>query len=144
VWYTQFTGNEVLHRTERSSRLHFDRSRNAQQLREALTDHLELTAASGLRSVLSLTGTTDTATKGSARNLDRLVENARLSAVHLGASLPAGDRVSATNGELHGFKKLHVADVSALPSLPGVNPQASVMAFAKMYATEMFGEVSVS
>jgi choline dehydrogenase-like flavoprotein len=142
VWYTQFTASGVLHRTPRSTRLYFDRHAHAQVLRDALSAHRKLTSASGLRSVLALTGRPRPLTH--APDTDFLVARARLSAVHLGSSVPAGVRVSPSNGELEGFEQVYVVDSSALPSLPGVNPQASVMAFAQMCATEIFDAVRFS
>ena len=36
------------------------------------------------------------------------------------------------NGEVRGVKNLFVADASALPSCPGINPMISIMALANM------------
>jgi choline dehydrogenase-like flavoprotein len=54
--------------------------------------------------------------------------------VHLCSTVPLGDdldRCGADSwGRVHGTTNVHVNDASLLPSAPGVNPQATVMAFA--------------
>ncbi|MFZ4718071.1 MAG: FAD-dependent oxidoreductase [Ilumatobacteraceae bacterium] len=54
--------------------------------------------------------------------------------VHLCSTVPMGeatDRCGAdSHGLVHGLRNVHVNDASLLPTAPGVNPQASVMAFA--------------
>lgn len=54
--------------------------------------------------------------------------------VHLCSTVPTGDddtRCGADSfGRVHGVPNLYVNDASLLPTAPGVNPQASVMAFA--------------
>ncbi len=54
--------------------------------------------------------------------------------VHLCSTVPMGevaDRCGADSfGRVHGMHNVHVNDASLLPTAPGVNPQASVMAFA--------------
>jgi choline dehydrogenase-like flavoprotein len=53
--------------------------------------------------------------------------------VHLCSTAPLGeDRGAAADsfGRIHGTTNIHVNDASLLPDAPGVNPQASVMAFA--------------
>jgi choline dehydrogenase-like flavoprotein len=54
--------------------------------------------------------------------------------VHLCSTVPLGehrDRCGADSfGRVHGTRNVHVNDASLLPSAPGVNPQATVMAFA--------------
>jgi choline dehydrogenase-like flavoprotein len=54
--------------------------------------------------------------------------------VHLCSTVPMGevaDRCGADSfGRVHGQRNIHVNDASLLPTAPGVNPQASVMAFA--------------
>jgi choline dehydrogenase-like flavoprotein len=44
--------------------------------------------------------------------------------------------VAATDsfGRVHGVPSLHVGDASLLPTAPGVNPQGSVMGFARRNA----------
>jgi choline dehydrogenase-like flavoprotein len=54
--------------------------------------------------------------------------------VHLCSTVPMGERAGQTGadsfGRVHGCSNIHVNDASLLPTAPGVNPQASVMAFA--------------
>lgn len=54
--------------------------------------------------------------------------------VHLCSTVPMGEdsrRCGADSfGRVHGTRNVHVNDASLLPSAPGVNPQATVMAFA--------------
>ncbi|MBI4936279.1 MAG: GMC family oxidoreductase [Actinobacteria bacterium] len=54
--------------------------------------------------------------------------------VHLCSTVPMGEvaeRCGADSfGRVHGYRNIHVNDASLLPTAPGVNPQASVMAFA--------------
>ena len=54
--------------------------------------------------------------------------------VHLCSTVPMGeqqDRCGADSfGKVHGCSNVFVNDASLLPTAPGVNPQASVMAFA--------------
>jgi choline dehydrogenase-like flavoprotein len=61
--------------------------------------------------------------------------NARLMTIHLFSSCPMGEdtAISAVNsfGLVHGHRDLFVNDGSMLCSSPGVNPQGSIMAFAR-------------
>jgi choline dehydrogenase-like flavoprotein len=61
-----------------------------------------------------------------------------LTAVHAFASCPMGERASIcavdSFGRVPGVENLRVADASMLPDSPGVNPQGSVMAFARRNA----------
>jgi len=54
--------------------------------------------------------------------------------VHLCSTVPMGERIERCGadsfGRVHGLRNVHVNDASLLPTAPGVNPQASVMAFA--------------
>ena len=43
-------------------------------------------------------------------------------------------------GRVHGIPNLHLADASLLCSAPGVNPQGSIMAFARRNALAFLGE----
>ena len=43
-------------------------------------------------------------------------------------------------GRVHGHTGLRVADASLLPTAPGVNPQGSVMAFARRNALQFLLE----
>jgi choline dehydrogenase-like flavoprotein len=60
---------------------------------------------------------------------------ANLMTIHLFSSCPMGEDKSkcATNsfGRVHDFKNLYINDASLLCTAPGVNPQGSVMAFAR-------------
>jgi len=55
--------------------------------------------------------------------------------VHAFSSCPIGERLDRcaadSYGRVRGFDNLHLNDASMLPDSPGVNPQASVMAFAR-------------
>lgn len=54
--------------------------------------------------------------------------------VHLCSTVPMGEVIERCGadsfGRVHGQRNIHVNDASLLPTAPGVNPQASVMAFA--------------
>jgi choline dehydrogenase-like flavoprotein len=67
-----------------------------------------------------------------------------LMTVHLFGSCPMGENqaVCAADsfGRMHGIPNLHLADASLLPSAPGVNPQGSIMAFARRNALAFLGE----
>ena len=58
-----------------------------------------------------------------------------LMTVHLFSSCPIGERkdkcIANSYGNVFGQNGLHISDASILPSAPGVNPQGTVMAFAK-------------
>jgi choline dehydrogenase-like flavoprotein len=66
-----------------------------------------------------------------------------LMTVHLFGSCPMGENqaVCAADsfGRMHGIPNLHLADASVLPSAPGVNPQGSIMAFARRNALAFLG-----
>lgn len=74
------------------------------------------------------------------RWLDERLPRAALSltTVHAFSSCPAGerrDRCAADSfGKVYGTRNLYVNDASMLPDSPGVNPQGSVMAFARRNA----------
>jgi choline dehydrogenase-like flavoprotein len=61
-----------------------------------------------------------------------------LMTIHLFSSCPMGeDRrrcVTDSFGRVHGHDGLHIADASLLCTAPGVNPQGSIMAFARRNA----------
>ena len=63
--------------------------------------------------------------------------------VHAFSSCPIGerrDRCAADSfGRVFGFANLHLNDASMLPDSPGVNPQATVMAFARRNVLEFLG-----
>ncbi len=72
-----------------------------------------------------------------ARWLDHLLPRRALSltTVHAFSACPMGerrDRCAADSfGNVHHYENLHIHDVSGLPDSPGVNPQGTVMAFAR-------------
>jgi choline dehydrogenase-like flavoprotein len=61
-----------------------------------------------------------------------------LSTVHAFSTCPMGERedrcAASSVGKLHGFENLYINDASMLPDSPGVNPQGTVMAFARRNA----------
>jgi choline dehydrogenase-like flavoprotein len=61
-----------------------------------------------------------------------------LMTIHLFSSCPKGeDRrrcVTDSFGRVHGQEDLYIADASLLCTAPGVNPQGSIMAFARRNA----------
>jgi choline dehydrogenase-like flavoprotein len=61
-----------------------------------------------------------------------------LTTVHAFSSCPIGerrDRCAADSfGRLHGFENLYVNDASMIPDSPGVNPQGTIMTFARRNA----------
>jgi choline dehydrogenase-like flavoprotein len=71
---------------------------------------------------------------------DVLSRDANLMTVHLFSSCPMGeDRsrcVTDSFGKVHEFDNLHIADSSLLCTAPGVNPQGSIMAFARRNAMQ--------
>ncbi len=68
---------------------------------------------------------------------------ASLMTIHLFSSCPMGeDREKCAVdswGRVHDFKNLHVADASLLCTAPGVNPQGSVMGFARRNVLKFLG-----
>jgi choline dehydrogenase-like flavoprotein len=71
-------------------------------------------------------------------------DRARLMSVHLFSSCPAGEnkRRCATDsfGKLHDSSGLYLADASLLCTAPGVNPQGSIMAFARRNVLRFLGQ----
>jgi choline dehydrogenase-like flavoprotein len=61
--------------------------------------------------------------------------NTDLMTIHLFSSCPMGERrprcAADSFGRVHGQKNLYIADASLLCTAPGVNPQGSIMAFAR-------------
>jgi len=61
-----------------------------------------------------------------------------LSTVHAFSTCPFGERAdrcaASSFGKLRGFDNLYINDASMLPDSPGVNPQGTVMAFARRNA----------
>jgi len=62
----------------------------------------------------------------------------RLSTVHLTSTCPIGENTNRcaanSRGRINGVNNVYVADASALPSAPGVNPQGTVMTVAFLNA----------
>ncbi len=71
-------------------------------------------------------------------------EDSNLMTVHLFSSCPMGEDTAlcATNsfGRVHGHDNLHIADASLLCTSLGVNPQGSVMAFARRNAMHFLSQ----
>jgi choline dehydrogenase-like flavoprotein len=69
---------------------------------------------------------------------------ASLITIHLFSSCPMGEDRSKcavdSFGRVHGVKNLHIADASLLCTAPGVNPQGSVMAFARRNALHFLNQ----
>ena len=65
--------------------------------------------------------------------------------VHLFSSCPMGENklrcVTNSFGQVHGHANLYIADASLLCTAPGVNPQGSVMAFARRNAMRFLGRM---
>ena len=61
-----------------------------------------------------------------------------LSTIHLFCSCPMGEDLTQCAvdswGQMHGFGNIYINDASILPSTPGVNPQATIMAIARRNA----------
>jgi choline dehydrogenase-like flavoprotein len=80
------------------------------------------------------------------RWLDERLPRAGLSltTVHAFSSCPMGERLdrcaASSFGKLHGWENLHVGDASMIPDSPGVNPQGTVMAFARRNAQRFVEE----
>jgi len=68
-----------------------------------------------------------------------------LMTIHLFSSCPMGEdqaRCAADSfGRVHGHDDLYIADASLLCTAPGVNPQGSVMAFARRNALHFLGRL---
>jgi choline dehydrogenase-like flavoprotein len=76
---------------------------------------------------------------------DRLSGGAcSLTTVHAFSTCPIGerrDRCAADSfGRLHGFDNLYINDASMIPDSPGVNPQGTIMAFARRNALHFCDE----
>jgi choline dehydrogenase-like flavoprotein len=66
-----------------------------------------------------------------------------LMTIHLFSSCPMGEDkrrcVADSFGRVHGQEELYIADASLLCTAPGVNPQGSIMAFARRNALHFLG-----
>lgn len=82
------------------------------------------------------------------RWLDEALPKANLSltTVHAFSSCPIGERsekcAADSFGKLRRYENLYVNDASVLPDSPGVNPQGSVMAFARRNALHFIDRLS--
>jgi choline dehydrogenase-like flavoprotein len=69
---------------------------------------------------------------------------ASLMTIHLFSSCPMGENqekcAADSYGRVHGFKNLQIADASLLCTAPGVNPQGSVMGFARRNVMKFLGK----
>ncbi len=69
-----------------------------------------------------------------------------LTTVHAFSTCPIGERTdrcaASSYGRVRAFENLHINDASMLPDSPGVNPQGSVMAFARRNALHFIAERS--
>lgn len=67
-----------------------------------------------------------------------------LMTIHLFSSCPMGEnreRCTVNSyGKMHGYDGIYISDASILPSAPGVNPQGSIMAFARRNAMNFIKE----
>ncbi len=67
-----------------------------------------------------------------------------LSTIHLFSSCPMGEDITRcavdSYGRVHGFDNLYINDASMLPSPPGVNPQATIMAIARRNAEHFLNQ----
>lgn len=73
------------------------------------------------------------------------LKRASLMTIHLFSSCPMGEnkKVTAVDsfGRVHDLSGLYISDASILCTAPGVNPQGSVMAFAKRNALKFLGRL---
>ena len=70
----------------------------------------------------------------------------QLMSIHLSGSCPIGENEDAcaanSFGRVHGTENLYLADASAIPEAPGVNPQATAMAISRRNALHSLEEKS--
>lgn len=128
-WYTQVSHPAVLRlsRTARRLRVVQVLERNDPLLREAAAAHWALLRA-GADHRFAFAGT-----PWYPFAEQDLLRNPRLSMVHLAASLPLGTALAA-DGSFPSDSLVGCVDSSTLPTSPGVNPQAVVMALAAVLA----------
>ncbi len=74
------------------------------------------------------------------------ITKASVMTVHLCSTVPMGERAgvtgAASDGRVHGMANVWVNDASLLPTAPGVNPQATVMAIAARNANRFLARAS--
>ena len=73
--------------------------------------------------------------------------NANLMTIHLFSTCPMGENKKICTvdsyGKVHGQSGLYICDGSILPTAPGVNPQGSIMAFARINTFRFIHENSI-
>lgn len=83
---------------------------------------------------------------GAIRWLDDQLDGRRcsLTTVHAFSSCPIGERIDRcaadSFGKVHGFANLYINDASMIPDSPGVNPQGTIMTFARRNALHFANE----
>jgi choline dehydrogenase-like flavoprotein len=115
-------------------------------LSEALRKLCELLFAAGARSLFpSISGQPHLRQREDLAMLPAAIPRDRtnLMSIHLFSSCPMGEDptlcVADSFGRVHGHDRLLISDASLLPTAPGVNPQGSVMAFARRNARALSG-----
>ncbi len=115
-------------------------------LSDGLAKLAEMLFASGAEELFpSVRGMEPLRSMDDVRKLPSMLPAGRtnLMTIHLFSSCPMGenlDRCAADSfGRVHGVKGLHIADASLLCTAPGVNPQGSVMAFARRNVLKFLG-----
>ena len=82
-------------------------------------------------------GSVPLSSQADLNNLPAIIQSGRgnLMSIHLFSSCPMGEDKSKcpvdSFGQLRAARNLYIADASLLCTAPGVNPQGSVMAFAR-------------
>jgi len=98
--------------------------------KEAASAHLKLLKASGCNFAFAGTPHLPFSPK-------ELLRHPRVSMVHMTSSLPLGSAL-LEDGVFPSDPQVGCVDSAALPSTPGVNPQAITMAFATLVSRRMF------
>lgn len=136
-WYTQAAHPAVLRLSRSSRRLRVVQLLKSDDplLREAAASHWALLRA-GAEHRFAFAGT-----PWYPFAEQDLLRNPRLSMVHLASSLPLGSTLAA-DGSFPSDPLVGCVDSSALPTSPGVNPQAVVMALAAVLADRFIASLS--
>lgn len=114
-------------------------------LAEALRKLSELLFAAGARVLFpSIRGQAPVRGRDELSALPNVMpKTANLMTIHLFSSCPAGEDpsrcVTDSYGRVHGEERLCISDGSLLPTAPGVNPQGSIMGFARRNAMHLTG-----